>query len=306
MKKFKLIFLFGLIATIAFSQESETVIKTDFGIRDFIVQKDSIIYIKKRNAYLKDIKTKTTKDYFIGGYGLKFLQDNKPNTIITVSNELVNNVSSVRFYDKKKDRFESVFYNDEGKIIDAVILPELNLFILSLISEKIIIVNYSKKPKFLKIAEISLNTFSRKMVYEEGALLYCTDKGKVYKYNINNYQNELIYDGNELITDFFIDGETIFLSTNSGILKKVNIETNKEEQTKISDNFINTFINSKENLVCGSWNGDIYIINKKDLKLKQKLSIHKRSVLKIETQDDSIFYSSSLDKTIKKWYLNQN
>lgn len=306
MKKIKLILLLGFITTFAFSQEAETVIKADFGIRDFIIQKDSIIYIKKRDVHLKDLKTQSNADYFIGGYGLKFLKDNNPNTIITVSNELVDNVSSVRFYDKAKEDFESVFYNYEGKILDAIIVPKLNILILSLISEKIIIVDYSERPKFLKFSEIELKSFSRKMIYKNDFLFYCTDNGEIYKYNINTYQSELIYKGKELITDFFMDGETIFLSTNSGILKKVNIKTNKEEQTKISDNFINTFINSKGNLVCGSWNGEIFIINKKDLKLKQKLSIHKRSVLKIETQDDSVFHSSSLDKTIKKWYLNHN
>jgi WD40 repeat protein len=60
----------------------------------------------------------------------------------------------------------------------------------------------------------------------------------------------------------------------------------------------------KNKLICGSWNGEIYVIGITDFAIEKTLKHHNRSVMKIANYKDNIFLSSSLDKTIKKWKLN--
>ncbi len=56
-------------------------------------------------------------------------------------------------------------------------------------------------------------------------------------------------------------------------------------------------------LICGSWNGTMYILNKESFSIDKELNIHKRAVLQIKKGKNNTIYSSSLDKTIMGWEL---
>ena len=58
------------------------------------------------------------------------------NNLITVANELVDTVSSVRFYNKKLKEFEYEFYYKKGKILDFIDIHEASLFVVSLNNKK--------------------------------------------------------------------------------------------------------------------------------------------------------------------------
>ena len=165
MQKLRLIFLVVIFQALFLNQfeaqEVETVIKTDFVIRDFEIFNDSIFYIKKRDAFMFDKKTKSSKQYFIGGYGLKINTHENANTITTVANELVDTVSSVRVYNKKLGEFEAEFFYKKGKILDVLFLENEKLFVLSLTSKKIIFIDYKDRPEYFKTIEIKLNSLSR-------------------------------------------------------------------------------------------------------------------------------------------------
>lgn len=286
------------------AQEVETVIKTDFVIRDFEVFKDSVLYIKKRHAFLFDNKTKTSKSYFIGGYGLKLNTQKNSNTIITVANELVDTVSSVRSYNKKLGKFDAEFFYKKGKILDFVLLEEAKLFVLSLTTNKIIFIDYKDSPEYHKTIEIKLNSLSRKLLYKDNMLYFATDNGNVYKYDFLNYEKTLVHTGNSVITEFALFENTLIYTTIKGEIVKVNLNTKETSNIKIDNNFISTFLKYDSQLICGSWSGRIYVIDMKTLTINKELNFHKRAIIRIKKDEDSYIYSSSLDKTIKKWKFN--
>ena len=298
--------IFGLISFSVFSQDYETVINSDFTIRDFIIHNDSVTFIKKRNIYSQDLSTKSSNNYFIGGYGLELYYLASENTIISTSNELVNNVSSVRFYNKKEKRVENVFYYRGGKIIDFLITSEINTFVLSLTNNKIIFINFEDRPKFLKTIELDLDSKSRRLIFQDKTLFFITDNGEIYKYSLEDNIKQLVYKCNDVITDFFVNNELIIYSTIDGKLVKINRVNKKESVLLIENNFILNSLEFEKNnaLICGSWNGTIYEIDLKNFLIKNEMRYHKRSVLKISKGKENTFYSSGLDKTIKKWKLN--
>jgi outer membrane protein assembly factor BamB len=286
------------------AQEAETVLRSDFVIRDFNIFKDSIFYIKKRNAYLFDKKTKTSKNYFIGGYGLKVNTHENANTILTVANELVDTVSSVRVYNKKLDKFEAEFFYKKGKILDFLLLEDEKLFVLSLTTNKIIFINYKDRPEYYKTIEINLNSLSRKLLYKDNMLYFATDNGNIYQYDFLNYKKTLIHNGKKGITDFTFFNDTLIYSTIEGDIVKVTLSTNKKIEIKIDNNFISTFLKFNNTLICGSWNGKIYILNIDTFTVNKELNFHKRAIITIKKDENNNIYSSSLDNTIKSWKIN--
>lgn len=297
-----ILFLFSINKS--YSQKELNVISTDFAIRDFTITKDSIFYIKKRDAFLLDKKNQSQDHYFIGGYGLEIYAKESSNMIVTASNELVRNVSSVRFYNKKTEKFDDVFYYKKGKIIDFLFIPEAELFVLSLTNKKIVFIDYSEKPKFYKTIELNLNALSRKLIFKNNKVYFATDNGEIYEYDFYNYKKELVYNTSKLITDFIINENEIIYTTIKGEIIKVNRNSQETEKIKFKNTFISTFENVDGTLICGGWNGEIFIIREKPFTLLKELNLHKRTILKIKPYKNNIIYTSSLDKTIKKWNLN--
>jgi WD40 repeat protein len=281
----------------------EVIKKTNFPVRDFYFSQDSIVYIEKRNV---QIESKNKKEaYFIGGYGLELFVENTNNEIITVSNELVKNVSSVRFYNKNTKKVENVFYYKKGKSLDFLIIPELNTFVLSLTSKKIIFIDFTNKPSFRKTIEIKLNALSRKLIYRNNKLYYATDIGEIYQYDLANNTKKLLYIEDSIITDFYLSDSILIYSTIEGKIIKIDLLSNRKREIYFGNNFIVNVIEYQQNkLICGSWKGLIYVIDIINFTVEKELNYHKRTVLKILNYKDNIFYSSSLDKTIKKWVLN--
>ena len=308
MQKVRSIFIFVIVQVLFIqqyrAQEAETVIESDFVIRDFEVFKDSIFYIKKRNAFLFDTKTKSSKNYFIGGYGLKIKAKENSNTIITVANELVDTVSSVRVYNKKLGEFEAEFFYKKGKILDFLLLEEAKLFVLSLTTNKIIFIDYKDRPEYYKTIEINLNSLSRKLLYKDNMLYFATDNGNIYKYDFLNYKKTLIHNGNNVITEFILVNEILLYTTIKGDIFKINLATNEKAKIKIDNNFISTFLNFNDKLICGSWNGKIYVLDINNFTINQEFNFHKRAVISIKKDENNNIYSSSLDQTIKKWKFN--
>lgn len=301
MKKLKAI-IFLLLLSFSINAQ-ETIIKTSFPSRDFYLSQDSIVYIEKRDV---QINYNTNKEnYFIGGYGLEIYNNKINNEIITASNELVRNVSSVRFYNKNTKKIETVFYYKKGKIIDFLIIPELNIFVLSLSNKKIIFINFEKKPTFRRVIEIKLDALSRKLVYKNNILYYITDLEGIYQYDLTTNNKKLLYKETNIVTDFYLANNVLIYSTISGQIVKLDMLTNNKKELIIENNFIiNSLYNEQNKLICGSWEGTIYVIDILNFRIVKELNYHKRTVLKILNYKDNIFHSSSLDNTIKKWTLN--
>lgn len=305
MKLIKGLIVLCFLPVFTGAQETTILVRSDFAIRDFEIVKDSIIFIKKRDVNLLNLNDNSSHEYFMGGYGLEIFVDRDNNNIITAANELVENVSSVRFYNKSIKKVEEVFYYKKGKIIDFLMIPGLSTFVLSLSNNKIIFINFEEKPKFEKIIEIELDAISRRMTFWNNKLFYVTDSGKIYRFNLSNYNNELIHNSQgKKITDFAIDQKHIIYSTVDGNVIKLDIFTNEQQKIDIENDFVlNSFL-YHDKLICGLWTGDIYVINLKSFELLKKLEIHDRGVLKIRKAEDNLFYSSGLDRTIRKWALN--
>ena len=301
--KFLIILILTLVQVKVNAQETKTLVSTDFTIRDFSIYNDSVFFIKKRDVHLYDLKTKTSNEYFIGGYGLEMATNKNSNYIITASNELVRNVCSVRFYNKKTKTVEDVFYYKEAKILDFVLIPEAQVFAISLTNKKIIIINYQDKPKFYKTIEIKLNSLSRKIIIKDKNLYFATDNGNIYEYDFLNYKKKLLYNAKKLITDFIVVDDTLLYSTIDGFVTKVNLKSKTILNIKFDNNFVSSFLLVNNKIICGTWNGKIFILDINKLTIEKEFNFHKRAILKIKKYGDNIF-SCSLDKTIKSWKIN--
>ena len=305
MKAFKKTFLFILISIGLNAQE--TILKTDFAIRDFTVENDSIFLIDKRDVkYFSLIRERTTDNiFFIGGYGLKLVMNENGNEIITIANEFQKSVTSLRFYKKKTKNIEQVFYYQQGKSLDALLILERDYAVLSLSDKKIIVVDYSKKPTFEIAHIISLKAISRKVIYKADNLYYVTDLGAIYKYNLNNKSNTLIHSCGNIITDMALFDNYIIYTTIKGEIVKYNINSQNIQKLNINDNFVLNSLNFYENkLICGTFKGTILLVNTDNLDILKQWNYHNRSVLNITRDNNGQFYSSSMDKTIKKWKIN--
>lgn len=307
MKIFSLIG-FPLFLTLTLTAQ-ETVRENSFSVRDFILAKDSIFLIEKRDVKYYDLSLKSSQvhSYFIGGYGLEIYNDEKNNEIITVSNEFIQNVCSLRFYNKSAKTVEQVYYYKGGKSLDVLIITELEYAILSLSNNKIIVVDFSKKPAFEVIHDIQLNSLSRKIIYQGNKLYYATDLGDIYTYDLSSEKRSLIYSYGKKITDFLITKGQIIFSTIDGEVMNYSMADKGLSKLMLEDDFVLNMIRFQENkLVCGTFKGQIIIINFKNMNSINKLKYHKQSVIKIINTSKNEFYSSSIDKTIKKWTLNLN
>lgn len=305
MKTFKKTLLFIVISISLNAQE--TILKTEFSIKDFTVENDSIFLIEKRDVKYYNINTNgnTNNIYFIGGYGLKLYNDVANNEIITIANEFQKPVSSLRFYNKKTKEIEQVFYYEKGKSIDALVLPELNKAVLSLSDKKIIVVDYSKKPAFEITHNIPLKAISRKVVFYNNNLYYVTDLGEIYTYNLNTKTKSLIHSCGNIITDVAVFKNHIIYSTINGEIVKYNTNNQNIQKLNIKDNFVLNSLSFEENkLIYGTFKGSILLVNTDNFSISKQWNYHKRSVLKITKAKDNTFYSSSIDKTIKKWKVN--
>lgn len=302
------IFNFIVLLLFAFSVEAqETFLKNSFAVRDFFVKKDSIFLIEKRDVkYFNSSKENSPiQSYFIGGYGLEIYDDSENNEVITVSNEFHRTVSTLRFYNKSSKKVEHVYYYHEGKSIDGLIMPELKYAAMSLNNSKIIIINYTKKPSFKVEHEIQLNSMARRLIYQNGYLFYVTDLGEIYKYNLKTKENTLLFDYDKKITDFAIFNNIIIYSTIDGGIIKYNTIKKSISKIQVKDNFVLNLLHFEDDkLICGTFKGSIVLLDVEKMSVIKELNYHKRSVLKIVNYKNSEFYSSSIDKTIKKWTLN--
>ncbi|MCL8008104.1 hypothetical protein [Gelidibacter japonicus] len=306
MKPIKHAFLFILISM--GSQAQETLLRNNFSVRDFFIKKDSIFLIEKRDVsyfnYLE--KNRTVQTYFIGGYGLEIYDDSKNNQIITVSNEFSRPVSSLRFYNKSFKEVKDVYYYTEGRSLDAIIIPDLNYAILSLSDKKIIVVNYEKKPDYEISHNITLSSIARSMAFKDGYLYYATDLGEIFKYNFATKENTILLAYEKMITDFTIFDKYIVFTTKEGEIVKFSFENGFISKLDLSTDFIlNSIQYQKDQLICGTFKGKILVINVETMSILDQLNYHKRSILKIVNYKNNEFYSSSIDKTIKKWKLIQ-
>lgn len=177
MKKIKLLF-FALFLTI-YAKSQETIKTTTFSVRDFSIHQDSIFYLEHRDIYIENTKTNNKSFFFIGGYGLELFNLNSKE-ILTASNEHVQNVSSFRFYDKAKNEVGDVYYYKKGKAIDFLKIPNRNVFVFSSTDKKIIFINFDNRPAFIKENEIDIDSFSRKLIFQNNFLYYITDLGGIF------------------------------------------------------------------------------------------------------------------------------
>lgn len=293
-----------LLSSLLYSQnKGEKIVSSDFTIRDFCFSNNQLSYLKKWDIFLFDPQTSSYKDYFIGGYGLKMEMLPNSNTIVTVSNELVENVSSVRFFNRSSKSFERVFYNYEGKILDFLIIPEAKLFVLSLISNKIVFIDYSENQRFLKTIEIKNDTLSRTMDYKNGVLYFATDRGAVFKYNLSTYQKAKIFETKNSITQISVQGNKLYFTSINGEVGRVDLLSKEFKNIFINNDFVSTFAYAQKQLVLGTWKGDIVLLDAEKFEVEEQFKAHKKAILKIMSNEDSV-YSSSIDGTIRKWTLN--
>lgn len=302
--KYNKIFLLLLFVSF-WANAQKTFINSDFAIRDFFIELDSVYYIEKRNVKNFDINTQkvSPEGYFIGGYGLKIFDDVENNQIITVSNEFEKTVSSIRFYDKYSKKVENVFYYKKGKAINTLIIKEYKYAVLSMNNNRIIVVDYSAKPFFKIVHDIVLNSFSRDLYYQDNTLFYATDLGNIYTYNFLTKKNKLLLSNGELITNLTPYGNNIIFTTINGGILKYNTCNKTVLDTKIQNNYILNAILDENKLICGTFNGSIIVLSTENMKIISELNYHKRSVLKITKDNENNYYSSSIDKTLKKWKI---
>lgn len=305
MKTFQKVFLFSFICFNLKAQEN--ILKTEFAVRDFTVKTDSIFLIEKRDVKYFSLKNSASSDnaYFIGGYGLKLYDDSYNNELITIANEFQKPVTSLRFYNKKTKIIDQVFYYQEGKSIDALLLPKLKFAVITLSNKKIIIVDYSKKPTFNIVDTISLKAISRTIIYNNNSLWYATDLGEIFKYDLANKQKTLVHNCGEIITNLQFIANHIIYSTIKGEIVKYNIQSKQIQKCILRDNFVLNSLKYQDNkLIFGTFKGLILLLNTDNLSIEKQFNYHNRSILNIVKDNNNQFYSSSIDKTIKKWKIN--
>jgi hypothetical protein len=305
MKPIKNALLFILISMGL--QAQETFLRNKFSVRDFFIKQDSIFYIEKRDViyFRNQDKTGAINTYFIGGYGLEIYDDSKNNQIITVSNEFPRPVSSLRFYNKSIKIVEDVYYYTQGRSLDALILPDLNYAVLSLSDKKIIVIDYEKKPAFVIRHNITLKSIARKIIFKEGYLYYVTDLGEIFKYNFTTKENTILLAYGKLITDFVLFDQYMVFTTKEGEILKYSFVNGIVSKLNIGNDFVLTSTRyQKDKLIMGTFKGNIIVLDAKTMSILNQFNFHKRSVLKIVNYKDNEFYSSSIDKTIKKWKID--
>lgn len=305
--KFALTFL-----TVIQLNAQEVVLETSFAPRDFIIDDSTIVYIEKRSTKSFNMLTNQPDTlfinnyFFVGGYGLKLFKDSKTNKIITASNELIRNISSIRFYDietKSSNKF-NVYYTTE--LMDFLVHPKENLFFLSKKDLQIQIIEYGQTPRYIIKDSIKLEALSRKMQLHNGNLFYVTDYGEVYNYNLKSKKKSLIYRSNELLSNFIIEKthNQLYATSANGNLIRIDLDKNSNyKKINLGASIIEAINLTKTGyIVTGDWNGVITILAPNSLKIIKQFN-NKKRIIKIESTGTDI-YTSSSDCTIKKWPIN--
>lgn len=307
--------LFCSILTITYSNviSQETVLKTSFTVRDFDIIDNTLLYIEKRDIKSYNVVTKSEDTlfkkggFFIGGYGLKVFHSKNQQKIITASNELVKNRSSIRFYDVIKKGINKYHVLYDTELMDFYIEPKDSVFVLSKKDFAIDIYKYGGTPRYKKTDTITTDAFARKIKLVNNTLFYITDSGKVVSYNLVTKQNKLLYQTKSLLVNFIFDHkfENIFVATFNGNIIKINLLNPKDHKEFNFGNHIIEAINIFDDkyLIAADWSGQIKII---DIGTNEVVKTYnnKKRIVKIIVKDD-YFYTSSSDKTIKKWKLDK-
>jgi hypothetical protein len=293
------------------SYAQEIILKTSFPIRDFKIKENTIIYIEKRNLKNYNLISNKpdsliqSKGYFIGGYGLNVYFPKTEGFIITSSNELVKDRSSIRFYDIKTKEVNKYHVLYKTELMDMLLLSNKKMLFLSKKNKIIEAYTDGKNPRYKLIDEITLDSFSRKMRFNNNKLYFITDSGKLFEYNIENKEKKLIYEEDNILTNFVIDKFTsnIFITTLNGKVIKVNINNPNENKEVVIGNTIIEALGILDNfIITGDWNGKIKLIKKETLETEKEFKLKKR-IIKIRVQNNNTFYTSSADKTLRKWKI---
>ena len=276
----------------------EVIQKTTFPSRDFHIEGDQLIFIQK--MHLQQSPNQEGDGILLGGYGLELYKDK--NLLITTANELVQDKSFVRFINLENLSEERVYYCT-GRIVDFVVFPELKWFALSLINNKILVVSYDNEQGFRKMMDIKTKALVRKIIPHENGFYFIADTGELINYNFNNYKEDVILKLENRPTDFYVVKNEVIVFTIDGGIIKYNMTSGAQNEVRLSEDFVISSTLKKNKIICGSWRGNIYIIDLKKFTIEQELNIHKNSVIRLKSFNDDYLYSSSLDNTIKKWSI---
>lgn len=308
--RFKILIIFLIFAK---GYGQEVIFSTSFTVRDFIISDNTLMYIEKRDIKNYNLLNKTNdtlidaKGYFIGGFGLKIFFDPQSNMIITASNELIRDVGSIRFYDirTKEINLNHVYY--PTGLVDFFVAPKDSLFFLSKKDKQIDIFKYGDVPRYNKIDSLKLDSYCRKLQYHNENVYGITDSGTIFSYNVKTKVKKRVYQGNSLLVNFTFDKqqENMFVTTFNGGLIKVNINGNAQNKTiHIGKDIIEAIaIYEDKYIITGDWNGEIKLIDMQNLSLIKTWN-NKKRIVKILSYDQG-FYTSSADRTIKKWKIDQ-
>ncbi len=291
----------------------ELVLKTNFTVRDFQIVDSTLVYIEKRDIKSYNLISRTNDtlfkngSFFIGGYGLRIFYSKKQKTIITASNELVKNRSSIRFYNTEKKDINKFHVLYDTELMDFFIQPNDSLFFLSKKDSTIIGYKYGNKPRYKKTDSIKTDSYARNIKLLNSTLIYLTDSGKVFQYNLKTKKNKLLYEGENLLVSFIFDKnyKNIYATTFDGKIIKISLSNPLESQEYNFGNHIIEAINiyMDKYLIVGDWSGQIGII---DINTNEVVKKHndKKRIVKIIVKGD-YFYTSSSNRTIKKWKIDK-
>ena len=296
-----------------YCQGQETLINAGFSIRDFFIDDQTLLYIEKRDIknYNLNLKTRDTlinpEGFFIGGYGLKLSYDKTNKKIVTASNELIRDISSIRFYDTEKKNINKFHVYYTTKLVDFLISPKDSMFFLSKKNKWLEVYRYNASPtRYKKIDSIKTSSFSRKLRFNSNQLFYITDKGEVIIYNTLKRSKKLLYKHGTILVNFCLskDFKKIYVTTSQGQLIIIDINgKTKPIIVNLGDSIIEAIdIVADKYIITGNWKGKIKIIDIKTLSVIKEFN-NKKRIIKILAKDN-YFYTSSSDRTIKRWKIN--
>lgn len=286
----------------------EILLRSNFSIRDFDIQNNTLVYIEKRDVKSFNLISNkpdtiySKNKFFIGGFGLNIFFKKNSNKIITSSNELGNNRSSIRTYDLITKTVNKYYVYYTTTLLNTLLVPDEELLI---ISKKDSTIEIFKHKNFIiqkKQQTIKTDSYARKLNFFNNELYYITDSGRLVSYNFKNKSIKIIYKQEDILVNFAISKKTneAFLTTYNGKLLKVNLSTQLVNEVKISDEIIEALeIIDDKTIAVGDWNGDVFIIESKDLNILEKINLKKR-IIKIKLGENKNLYISSADKTIRK------
>lgn len=294
---------------IVFGQEK--LVKSNFAIRDFDILGETLVYIQKRDLKCLNLKTQkrdtlfNNDSFFIGGYGLKLFYTRDKKRIITASNELIRNISSIRFFNTEKKEVNKYEVLYEKNLLDFFAFPKDRLLFLSRKDNSIQIYKYGRKLDYNKLDSLKLDSFSRKIYYDGSLLYYITDSGKVVSYDLIKKKDEIILTTKEILVNFIVDAKHKYLyaSTFSGKILKVDL-VNKTlvGEFKFGNKIIEAIdIYDDRFIIAGDWNGIIKIIDTENLFEKYSFN-NKKRIIKIKVLG-SFFYTSGSGRHIKRWRI---